>query len=69
MTSPMIRSFLVLVLLFLLGSSPCTKHAQDVCLNVTAGDACEIDRGCEEPADPGRCQPMGEDGIMTCIPL
>jgi hypothetical protein len=70
MKSPIIRLLLLLALpLLLLGSRPCTKHAQDVCLGVAVGDPCEIDRGCDEPADPGTCQGMGENGdIMTCIP-
>lgn len=67
MKSPMLRFLFVATLLFLLGVVACKEHAQDICLGIPQGEDCSIDRGCDPP-DPGHCEPMGQNNIMTCIP-
>ena len=69
MKSPMLRFFLVTMLLLLLGVVACRKYAQDECIGKSSGDSCEIDRGCNEPADPGVCKPQGTNDILDCTPI
>ena len=67
MKSPMLRFFLLTMLLLLLGVDHCRKYAQDECLDKVSGESCEIDRGCNEPADPGICEPQGTNNVLNCV--
>ncbi|MEM7135821.1 MAG: hypothetical protein AAF500_04535 [Myxococcota bacterium] len=68
MNAPMVTWLLVLLALLLMGTRPCTKHAQNACDGLSAEDPCEIDNGCSTPPTPGTCTPSGANAILTCIP-